>query len=294
MINETAAVEDETLNVLEGIELQGRVNVEDETILRNVASSIRRGHQQIRPHSPNADRVVIIGSGPSLNDSLPELRELLQEGAKLVTLNGAYKWALEHNLTPRTQIVMDARPSNARFVLPLQRGCNYVIASQAAPELWDELEAVDPAQVFIFHAAAGADGELKDLLDKYYLGQWYGVGGGTTVATRALSVLRTLGYLRFDLFGIDSCFLGDEHHAFPQDENKHDTFVTVKVTPPWAPTLAKSFRCAPWHIKQFEDFLQMIRVNGEHMQLAVHGPGLVAYALETGAASDDACFTYEE
>lgn len=281
MINETAVLEPDVLKVLDGIELKGAVNVADDLLLDNVRASIRLPYPQIRPQPPNYDRVVLVGGGPSLADTEDELITLVRDGAKLVTVNGAYQWCLERNLFPKTQIVMDARPSNARFLHPAIPHCNYVIASQCAPETWQAVEGRQ--DVWIFHAAAGSEGPLKDLLDAHYLGNWFGVGGGTTVATRALSLLRTLGYLRFDLFGIDSCFLHGQHHAYEQAENAHDKPLKFKVHPPGRPDLERVFDCAPWHVKQFEDVLQMIRVNGQHFLLNIHGNGLLAYALASSA-----------
>jgi hypothetical protein len=269
------------LTVLEGVALQGQVNVSDETLLANVALAIRRPYPQIRPQSPNGDRVVLVGGGPSLNDTEAELVDLVRAGAKLVTVNGAYQWCLERNLEPKTQIVMDARPTNARFLSPALPHCRYMLASQCAPETWEAVAG--RPHVWMFHAAAGGDGALKDLLDRHYLGQWFGVGGGVTVVSRAIMMLRALGYLRFDLFGVDSCFMGDQHHAYAQAENEVDKAYRFTVTPEGAPDLARDFWCAPWHVKQFEDMLQMIRINGEHFQLHVHGDGLLAYALRTSA-----------
>lgn len=281
MINEAATVDDATLQVIAGVELHGRVNVEDQVLLDNIRSAIRRGHPQVRPQGANYDRVALVGSGPSLKDTLPELRQLVQDGAKLVTLNGAYHYCLEHHLQPRTQIVMDARASNARFVEPALPDCRYVLASQCHPDVWDAVAG--RPHVWIFHAATGADDATKHLLDAYYAGQWFGVGGGVTVLTRAINVLRTLGYLRFDLFGADSCWMGGDHHAFAQPENETDRCVRMKVWPEGEPEKVRKFICSPWHIKQFEDFLQMIRVNGDHFLLNVHGSGLLAYALEASA-----------
>lgn len=280
MINATDAAAPE-LNVLEGVTLQGRVNVEDEVILQNVRHAMRLPYPQVRPQPVNENRVALVGGGPSLKDTEGELVALLQEGAKLVTLNGAYQWCLERNLFPKTQIVMDARPTNARFLNPAIPHCNYLLASQCAPETWAAVEG--RPNVWMFHAASGADGPMRDLLDAHYLGQWFGVGGGTTVGTRAISVLRTLGYVRFDLFGIDSCFLNGDHHAYHQPENARDQPIEMRVEPTGEPDHAQVFRCATWHVKQFEDFLQMIRVNGEHFLLNVHGSGLLAYALSCGA-----------
>lgn len=281
MINQAeTAVED--VQVLSGVELVGTVNVSDDVLLENVRSAIRRPYPQIRPQPVNMDRVALVGSGPSLEDTEDELVDLMRQGAKLVTVNGSYQWALEHNLIPKTQIVLDARPSNARFLDPVIPGCNYLIASQCAPEVWDAVEG--RPNVWMFHAAASAEGPLKELLDAHYLGQWFGVGGGVTVATRAIGMLRTLGYLRFDLFGVDSCWMHGVHHAFPQHENELDRLIQFKVQPEGHPELQRVFECSPWMVKQFEDFLSTIRVNGSHFRLNVHGDGLIAYALNACAS----------
>jgi Protein of unknown function DUF115 len=273
------AIPEDALHVLSGLEFAGRVNVSDERLLDQIRSAIRRGHPQVRPQPAKPDRVVLLGGGPSLNDHVTEIRDLLYDGAKLVTTNGAYRWALDHNFRPSAQIVLDAREGNARFVEPAIPHGKYYLASQCHPTVFDAVEGRDVA---IFHAV-DPEGIVKDVLDAFYLGHWHGITGGTTVVMRGLCLLRTLGYLRFDLFGVDSCLLGDQHHAFAQPENVADRIVTVMAHPEGHPELGKRFRATPWMLKQVEDFLQIIRVNGEHFLLHVHGDGLLAHVLETNA-----------
>ena len=277
MLNDAAAVDDDRMNVLEGIQLQGAVNTTDDVILENIRASIRRGHAQVKPHPDQGDRVVLVGGGPSLESTLPELRDLIFDGAKLVTVNGAYRWCIEHNLQPKTQIVMDARASNARFVDPPVPYCNYLFASQCHPALWDAVQGRD--RVLIFHAATGDDPRVKQLLDDYYLGQWIGIGGGTTVMTRAVWLMRTFGYLRYDLFGVDCCWMDGAHHAYDQPENSRDKRIPFRVRAAGRDEPSRVFRCAPWHVKQVEDFLQEIRINSTRFMLNVHGDGLLAYVL---------------
>lgn len=273
--------ENDPLQVLEGIKLHGRVNVEDETVLHNVQYAIRQQHPQIKHQPPKPDRVLLVGSGPSLADTEAELIDLYMQGGKLVTMNGAYHWCLARNLKPSAQIVMDARPDNARFLEPAVPGCHYILASQCHRTLWDTVAGRE--NVWIFHAGCGDETSEHKELDEFYLKQWVGIVGGTTVASRSIGLLRVLGYLRFDLFGVDSCWMNGEHHAFPQPENDKDQNIIVSVNPVDDPANVRKFECSPWHIKQAEDFLQFIRVNGEHFLLNVHGDGLIAYMLHTSA-----------
>lgn len=286
MINEGAIIpkEDEArvMKVLEGVDLQGEVNTKEATLLENIKYAVRQGATQVRPQNPNMDRVALVGGGPSLND--PEvqrtLKDLVWRGAKLVTVNGAYNWCIERNLQPRTQVIMDAQAHNARFVEYAVPDCRYLISSQCHPSVWDTVKG--RTGVFIFHGAEES-GPIKEFLDGFYRGQWYGIGGGTTVVSRAISMLRTLGYLRFDLFGVDSCWMDGKHHAYDQPENNRDKRGKVTVSPPDHPELEREFRCAPWHMKQAEDFLQMIRVNGDNFLLTAHGDGMIAHLLRSGA-----------
>lgn len=287
MLNAGHAVDDDVLKVLDespgAVGFKGEVNTSDDQLLANVRSNIRRGHPQVKQQREQMDRIALVGGGPSLDATLPELRDLIFDGAKLVTLNGAYHWCIANNLQPKMQVVMDARPSNVRFVSPASPKCVYLLASQCDPSLFDAV--ADYPDVWIFHAAAGSDGPLRELLDDYYCEKWFGIGGGTTVAMRALWLLRHIGFTRIDLFGIDSCFMDGKGHAYDQPENDGDRKLPFRVCPADRPDLARTFIAAPWMAKQAEDLIQAIKVNGNHFDLAIHGDGMLRYALESYAQS---------
>jgi len=264
-------------------------NVEETQITRNVRASIRRGYPQVTQGPTRHERVCLVGSGPSLNETLDELRQLVWEGAILVTLNGAYQWCIDRGLQPKSTIIMDARPSNARFIQTPVPKCNYLLASQCDPKVWDMVEGRE--HVWIFHAVVSQGHPATMELDAYYQNQWVGVGGGTTVATRALSLLRSAGYLRYDLFGIDCCWLDGQHHGMEQPENDKDK--PLRLTMGINNEKATPFVASPWHLKQFEDFMNTLKINGEKMLLHVHGRGMLAHAMKRLAASEDVTVTKE-
>lgn len=260
-------------------ELDGSINTSDEGLIANISHSIRLGHQQIKPQQIQPERVCIVGGGPSLSATLPELRDLYFAGAKIVTVNGSYRWCIEHNLHPSAQVVLDARASNAKFIEPAIPRCRYLIASQCHPDTW---KAVEGRDVWIWHAASDESPQAA-VLNEYYFEKWVPMVGGTTVVMRAIMLMRVLGFLRMDLFGVDSCYLDNNHHAYEQPENDRDGHVKVTAYPSGHPELKRVFDCAPWHVKQLECFLQTIRFNGHNFVLNVHGEGLLAYALQSGA-----------
>jgi hypothetical protein len=177
--------------------------------------------------------------------------------------------------------VLDARADNARFVSPAVPNCKYLIASQCHPDTWAAVQGRE--DVWIWHAVAQDNEQLAPVLNAFYLGQWTPSPGGTTVIMRAITLLRTLGYARFDLFGVDSCVRGTQHHAYAQPENDADKIYPFEVYPTGHPEHAKTFYCTGWHAKQVEDALQLVRLHGESLVLHIHGDGLLAYAFRACA-----------
>ncbi len=268
----------------------GVLNTDHQVILDNIRHAIRQGHVQVRPDSLKTQRIVLLGSGPSLNESEDEIRKLLWEGnTTLVTLNGAYHWAIEHKLRPNVQIVMDARDTNVRFVQPPVPECRYLLASQCSPTVWASVKG--RPGVWIFHAVMReTEPEPTAVLDEYYMGNWAGVNGGTSVATRAMFLLRMLGYVQYDLFGVDCCWKGAEHHALAQPENEQDKKIAMNLDVVGHEPIR--FWVSAWHLKQFEDFMTIFKLTGgQHWMLNVHGGGLLAHAIRLLGTDTDFTLT---
>ena len=277
------------LQVIEGIAFKGQINTDDTQLLANIAHSIRLGFPQVKPQDLQTDRVCLVGGGPSLETTFDELRDLYFAGARVVTINGAYHWCLARNIRPSAQIVLDARPSNARFLTPAVPKCHYMVASQCAPETWAVVQDGRP-NVWIWHAISPNE-ETEQVLSAYYLDRWGSIGhgsiGGTTAGIRGIALMRTLGFVRFDLFGMDSCYVEGRGHAYPQPENEADRVHRFTLAPSGHPELARTFLAAGWMAKQVECFLQMIRAKGNDFLIEVHGDGMLAHALNAAAQVSD-------
>jgi 2-polyprenyl-3-methyl-5-hydroxy-6-metoxy-1,4-benzoquinol methylase len=255
----------------------GVLNVETEQARANVAHNIAQGWQQVHPHPTNDLEVMIVGGGPTLAAFEAEIIQKRAEGVKLVTLNGAYNWALAHGLTPSAQIIVDARPFNARFTKPVVDDCRYLIASQCDPSV---LKGLPWERTYLFHAMSSLS---EDLLTAQYGQEWHAIPGGSTVLLRAIPLLRMLGYRRFHLYGCDSCLEGDVHHAYAQPENDANLVMPVTTNPG-----GRIFYCHGWMISQAQELLDLIRMLGDVIELEIHGDGLLAYLLHTGAALEEA------
>lgn len=252
-------------------------NTSDEVLLAQVAQNIRRGLPQAFPHQPNDKTAILVCGGPSLATTEKELAKAVWAGGKIFAVNGAYQWCIDHNLRPSAAIMLDAREFNSRFLREPVEGCKYMLASECHPSTFDVCRGRD---ILLWHACSAGDAGYE-VLKEYYFGRVHPVTLGTTVGIRAISLLRLLGFQLIDIFGLDSCWLDDAHHAYPQPENT-DLRIPVWLRPQDRDDKASRFECAPWHMKQFEDFLQLIRERGDMFQLSVRGPGLIATALRTG------------
>ena len=67
----------------------GVMNTGEDILLANIASSIRRGHPQMKTHPIRPERICLVGSGPSLNDSLDELKTVTKRAPTKRVAKGA-------------------------------------------------------------------------------------------------------------------------------------------------------------------------------------------------------------
>jgi hypothetical protein len=219
---------------------------------------------------------MILAGGPSMNEFADQIKLNRKLGMPLVTVNGAYNWCLERNISPSVQIVLDAREFNKRFVQPAIPGCKYLLASQCHPET---VKSVPADQVWLWHS--GSSEAVKSALDQYDVAhgkgrEWYPVYGGMTVMLRAFPLLLMLGYSRFHVYGFDSCLMGDAHHGYSQPENDSKNVVSVECG-------GRTFYCHPWMLTQAHEYQEMVKLMlGETCEMEVYGDGLIAHIIKTG------------
>lgn len=261
------------------IVFKGGVNTSDEVLLEQVATNIRRGLMQAQPYQPNENTAILVCGGPSLAMTEKDLVKAYWNGGKVVAVNGAYQWCVDRNIKPSAFVMLDAREFNARFLETPVEGCHYLLASQCHPKAF---EFCQDRKVTIWHGMSAGEKE-EALLNEFYFKRYHPVTLGTTVAMRAISLMRMLGFMRLEIFGLDSCWIGEEHHAYRQDENNKERKMSVWLRPQNRDDKAQRFICSPWMAKQAEDLLQLVKERGNMFELNVHGPGLIATMIRTGA-----------
>lgn len=258
-----------------------KMNTAAETVYDQIRTNLGKGLNRLTPHAESADqKVIVLGGGPSLNDYVDEIKEHKKNGAKIVTMNGTYAWAKEHDLWPVTQFMIDARPFNTRFVDPVDDKNMYIIAAQCHPDLVDKLPR-DRTFISSCNLDPGSIDICNELLgDMYDFDGWFPVPGGSTVMLRCLPALKMIGFRDIEIYGFDSCFRKHEHHAYPQAENDIPNMSKDRVA--FVEVKGRVFPVEPWQLCQANEFIHLRQLLLRELDIKVHGDGLIAHCIETG------------
>lgn len=250
------------------------LNVSHDEVYANVKANLACGYTEVRPYEKQDVPLMILAGGPSLSDYKDEIIARRKAGELLVTVNNTHQICREWGIEPSMQLMCDAREFNKRFVENPFPRTKYLIASQCHPSV---AASLPKDQVILWHSGDF----LKETIENFdrengTSREWYPVFGGGTVILRGLPLLMMLGFHRFELFGFDCCLREKAHHAYAQPENDRTVEIPVKVG-------GKEFKCHPWMVAQAGDFIRVMKVIGPHLDLIVHGDGLIAHIIKTAA-----------
>ena len=112
-------------------------NTGDSGLFSNIEVNSKRGLPQVMVCPGTSRPALIVGGGPSLADTLDDIRKMKDAGSHVFALNNAAKYLFENGILPDYQIVLDPRPHNVEFVS--NRWADEVLlASQCDPSLFDK------------------------------------------------------------------------------------------------------------------------------------------------------------
>jgi hypothetical protein len=183
--------------------------------------------------SAHAGEAVIVGGGPSVEDSISEIEEKSRNGAIVLALNGASDYLNARGIQVDWQVSLDARPENVDFVKSRVAG-GYFVASQCDPSVFD---AVHGKPVILFHPHIGD-------IEKYIIGTGEGNAGRRRLDCRDDRHVDRLyaGFRRVHLYGYDSSYMDDRHHAYAQAGNDKENCVEAIVR-------NRRFKAAAWMVR---------------------------------------------
>ena len=222
-------------------------NVPQEERERNAVVNRQRNlphFQEVKPHDRSA---VIVGGGPSLSETVGEILLRHRSGQAIWTMNNTFIYLKEHGIQPDYHVMLDSRPENIGFLHP-DKCTKYLLDIRCHPSLFDKLEGYD---VMTF-----------DLDAK---------GTGHTVGMKSIYLAVMSGFRFLTLYGMDSSYREEQHHAYAQPLNDHENLCTINVA-------GRIFSCAPWMAHQADEFQYIAAsLSDQGCTIQVSGDGLLPH-----------------
>jgi hypothetical protein len=160
--------------------------------------------------------IVIVGGGPSLNDTVDRIREKKASGAKILAINVSHDWLIERGIVPDYAMMGDAREW-VDYITP-RSDVKYLLFSQL-PEKTLERFITFAGNTYIAHTdpvmlPIGCTG--ADLMQTAYPGKVISVFSfGVTVGITALTACEMMGFDTAGCHGYDSSMKDDgTYHAY--------------------------------------------------------------------------------
>ncbi len=232
-------------------------NTADDEIFENIrANSHARGDWQ--KLIPEHDGVAVLcGSGPSLADTIEDIRAHRAKGHVIYALNGAAKFLHERGITADYQVLIDARAQTASLVGPAKQ---HLFASQCHPDCFT---AAPNARLWHLQVQ-GMDAYLPPYEAGYCL-----IGGAASVGNTATCLAYAMGFRDLHLYGYDSCHRDGAGHAFHQKMNDGDPCAVVMFG-------GKEYTASLTMKLQAEKFMDTSRALRQMgCRISVHGSGLL-------------------
>ena len=247
------------------LEIKTKNCVEDEEIKKNVDYTMSKSPRLIEVCEQHDLRAVVVSAGPSLERHWPEVERWLDDStARVFCVKHAHDKLLARGLVPYGCLLLDPRSHVQDFIENPDPRIKYFTSSMVHPTTIDRL-VEKGANFWVYHAMVGA-GE-QEVLKKH--GKQIFIGGGSTAATRGISVLHSLGFRRFTCIAFDSCYW-EKPEPFDEklpDGNPKYYKVTVNN---------REFYSDGQLLAQAQDFDRLMR-DGHFYDLDVIGDGMIPH-----------------
>ncbi len=247
-------------------------NTTAEITRANLAVNVERDIPWLETEPLKDKPLVIVAGGPSLKKYWYHINS---HDGDVMALNNAYPFLTERGIFPKYFMMLDAREQNKEFLRSACPHTRHYIAGQCSPIIFDKLKGWD---VRLYLTIMPGALEAVAHIDKPKVRIAGCVG---TVGIKALCMAYALGYRELHLYGYDSSYDQNEHHAFPQKLN--DDVATIDVYLDGA-----RYVTTPTLSHQVSEFCQMAgdmtRAFGFDINLHCEGllPDMVAHSNARG------------
>ena len=235
----------------------------DDEIEANIRANVPRIDRWIHECRTHLTGAVIASGGPSLIEKLDDIRAHQDSGGHVFCVKHAHDTLIKEGIIPYGCILLDPRDHVQDFIENPHPDVMYFVASMCHSTTLDRL-IEKKARIIGYNACVGA-GEEKVLPD---FGKHILIGGGSTSATRGISILYALGFRIFELYGFDSCYYEPQDTSI-MTKTDHQKFFEVEVS-------GKKFWTDAELMAQAQDFDKLMQQDKD-IEINVHGGGMIAH-----------------
>lgn len=209
--------------------------------------------------SRHSAEIAIVGGGPSLKDTMDELRKM----PVIMACGSSHDYLVANDIYPRYAVMCDADKSEADFVRHPFLGCTYFVASCCDPSVFDALSGYDVVMWDNDQGDHEIFGENKR----------HAIQGGCTVTLKAINIAVMIGFIgtRHHFFGFDSSFTDAEYAYEGNPTNGRPVLVNVD---------GRIFKSTTGWLAQAVHFRDMVLAMPQFFTPVIHGDGLIAAMIQ--------------
>lgn len=220
---------------------------------------------------PHRHVMSVAGGGPSLADTYGELEGFI------CAVNGSLQWLLDHGPKEGCSYACGVMDAGVHIpdALIADPNVRYYVASIVDPGVLQKLKGCDVRLWHVTPNSTEDEAGVMAVLDEIYGGEWQAIGGGCTMGLRWIDLGYYLGFRKFALHGLDSCFknvrsengeLKNSTHAYPDRADGKDTIQFD------GRTTRLNFLA---QVYDFAQLLERLWVQDTNIQIRMHGDGLI-------------------
>lgn len=285
--------------------MNGKCNIGHHEIIKHMRLAFYRKLPQFYRREAHAGEAVLVGTGPSVERNVGEIKALAKAGAAIFAIKGAHDWLLSHGIRPHFAVAVDGQEKIADLYKNPQQDITYLIASQCHPKTFDALKK-NRVVVWNCYTKKAHEYWAKWLKKKKRKDKIFFVQGGSTSGMRCITMAYLMGFRRLNIFGFDSCLSVPEEHQKTLDEavasGNHvqidipRELQKLKITGENNPkellvavVEGHAFFCDPAMALQGNEFLPQITAMND-CQVRVYGEGFIPTAAKYAALRGDPRF----
>lgn len=243
----------------------GNVKTPPAVFRRYVVQNNKRGLEEIVLGEPKSGPLYIVCSGPSLEDTWPEL---LGRPGEIWALNAAYDWLCKKGIRPDYGVCLASEVAILRYFQEVGKDDKFLFGSTTHPELVDRV--LDRGgHVKLWHVACPEEWDIPIPRNR----QIFGSG---TIGSRSFDLAYALGWRDVRVLGMDGCLSLDGKIAVdtPMYED-HKKYLRTFVVG------GRAFVALPSHARPAENFGAIMKYL-EGMDVTFYGDGLIQWAVQCG------------